>query len=182
MLIDSHLLDNGKLDKEYSLNNKIQLNEYSCMDIPNAVYNKLRELEDVLEKYGIESAEELDGVLKPLIDNGELENWKSAIFWKTQTERLEQELAELKQKAIVLPKELQVGGKIFWANEYGVFCGKLCAVTKNINPDGKFNLWLYCIYDNGLSYSHLIEDFKVELFATKEEAEQKLAEIREKDE
>ena len=60
------------------------------------VIDRLAELEDVLEKYGIENAEELDGVLKPLIDNGELENWKSAIFWKTQTERLEQELAELK--------------------------------------------------------------------------------------
>lgn len=58
--IDSHLLDNGKLDKEYSLSSKIELNDYSCMDIPNAVYNKLGELEDVLEKYGIESAEELE--------------------------------------------------------------------------------------------------------------------------
>lgn len=60
MCIDSHLLDNGKINKEYDLNNKIQLNEYSCMDIPNAVYNKLGELEDVLEKYGIENAEDLD--------------------------------------------------------------------------------------------------------------------------
>ena len=92
MCIDSHLLDDGKFDKEYSLNNKIQLNEYSCMDIPNAVYNKLGELEDVLEKYGIETTEELDGVLKPLIDNCELENWRRVIFWKTQNEKLKQQL------------------------------------------------------------------------------------------
>lgn len=64
------------------------------------IFNKLGELEDVLEKYGIETTEELDGVLKPLIDNGELENWKSATFWKMQTERLKKELAELKQKRL----------------------------------------------------------------------------------
>ncbi len=85
---------------------------------------KLGELEDVLEKYGIESAEELDGVLKPLIDNGELENWKSAIFWKTQTEKLEQELAELKQKSNVLEKALEFAVEIaniksnhFWTSK-----------------------------------------------------------------
>lgn len=88
------------------------------------------------------------------------------------------ELEEQLRNAIVLPKELQVGCKIFWANEDGVYSGKLYAVTKDINPDGCFNIWLYCLYDNGLSYSHLIEDFEVELFATKEEAAQKLAEIK----
>lgn len=60
LCIDTHLLDNGTFDKEYSLNNKIQLNEYSCIDIPKAVYNKLGELEDVLEKYGIKSAKALE--------------------------------------------------------------------------------------------------------------------------
>ena len=62
--------------------------------------NKLGELEDVLEKYGIETTEELDRVLKPLIDNGELENWKSAIFWKMQAKRLkrkEEVLAKLEE-------------------------------------------------------------------------------------
>lgn len=58
-----------------------------------------------------------------------------------------------------MPKELQVGCKIFWANEYGVYSGKLCAVIKDINPNGGFNIWLCCLYDNGLSYSHLIKDF-----------------------
>lgn len=58
--IDSHLLDNGEMVKEYSLNSKIKLNHFSCMDIPNAVYDKLGELEDIFEKYGIDSVEELD--------------------------------------------------------------------------------------------------------------------------
>ena len=70
------------------------------------IEDKLGELEDALEKYGIENAEELDGVLKPLIDNCELENWKSAIFWKTQTERLAQELADLQHLLEVAEKAL----------------------------------------------------------------------------
>ena len=61
--IDSHLLDNGEMVKEYSLNSKIKLNHFSCMDIPNAVYDKLGELEDILEKYGID-VEELEQELK----------------------------------------------------------------------------------------------------------------------
>ena len=71
------------------------------------------------EKYGIETTEELDGVLKPLIDNGELENWKSATFWKMQTERLKKELVELKQKAIVLEKafELACDPRDDWGGE-----------------------------------------------------------------
>lgn len=87
MLVNSHLLDNGKLDKEYDLNNKIQLNEYSCMDIPNAVYNKLGELEDVLEKYGINN---LDDFIKEYSSrNIKLANDNYA---------LKQELADLQHK------------------------------------------------------------------------------------
>ena len=136
------------------------------------IFNKLGELEDVLEKWNIE---DLDKFLEEQIaKKRELND----ILWK-----MEQELAELKQKAIVLPKELCIGCKIFWVNEYGIYSGKLCAVTKDINPNGGFNIWLCCLYDNGLSYSHLIKDFEVELFATREEAQQKFAEIRgEKDE
>ena len=62
--IDSHLLDNGEMVKEYSLNSKIKLNHFSCMDIPNAVYDKLGELEDILEKYGVESLDTLEHIIK----------------------------------------------------------------------------------------------------------------------
>ena len=85
--------------------------EYICKKyIIGEAIKKLGELEDVLEKYDIETTEELDGVLKPLIDNGELENWKSAIFWKMQTERLNKELAELKQQ--LAEKDEQLRAKI----------------------------------------------------------------------
>ena len=33
MCIDGHLLDNGKLDKEYSLTDKMEFNEFSCIDL-----------------------------------------------------------------------------------------------------------------------------------------------------
>lgn len=150
--------------------------EYTCKKyIIGEAIKKIGELEDVLEKYGIETTEELDGVLKPLIDNGELENWKSATFWKMQTERLKQELAELKQKAIV-PK-FKVGQDVFII---------LDAVIKdtNINSITIFagnELSYYCKYvNNEKMYLELDEE---EIFATKEETEQKLAEIKgEKDE
>lgn len=91
---------------------------------------------------------------------------------------LEEENKQLKLYSIILPKGMQVGNKIFWANEDGVYSGKLCGLTKDINPNGGFNIWLYCLYDNGLSYWHLIKDYNVELFPTKEEAEQKFAELK----
>lgn len=70
--IDSHLLDNDKEVKEYSLNSKIEFNEYSCMDIPNAVYDKLGILEDIMGKYHCNDVEELD---KKLADSN---TWKKA--------------------------------------------------------------------------------------------------------
>lgn len=93
----------------------------------------------------------------------------------------DQRIAELEEQlknAILLPKELHIGCKIFCANEDGVYSGKLCAVTKDIKPNGEVNIWLYCLYDNGLSYSHLIKDFGVELFATEEEAQARLRELQ----
>ena len=85
---------------------KFDYENYRALKPKQDVVDKLGELEDVLEKYGIEITEELDGVLKPLIDNGELENWKSANFWKMQTERFKKELAELKEQLRSQPAEI----------------------------------------------------------------------------
>lgn len=147
----------------------------------NAI-DRLAELEDVLEKYGIENAEDLDGVLKPLIDNGELENWKSANFWKMQTERLKQELAELKQNAIV-PK-FKVGQEIYVIDDY-------FKVTSAIIERVIINKE-YSISEGETSYVHYLANlgekyewderylilYGEEISLTKEEAEQKLAEIK----
>lgn len=92
-----------------------------------------------------------------------------------------QRIAELEEKlknAIVLPKNLQVGNKIFWANENGVYCGKVCSITKDENPRGGFNIWFYCIYDNSLTFWHLLKDFNSKVFTTKEEAQAKLKELK----
>ena len=86
--------------------------------------------------------------------------------------KLEQELAELKEKAIVLPKNLQVGNKVFWANEDGLFIGEI----KTISQDTA--VWFYVVYDNGLTYWHLLKDFNNEVFATEQEAQAKLKEIQ----
>ena len=127
---------------------------------------KLGELEDVMEKYGIKNAEELDGVLKPLIDNGELENWRRVIFWKTQNERLKQELAELKRKAIV-PK-FSLGQEVWAISVYRKDCvdnftiQEICFCTR---------YGLYYKTDMGIN----LYEYYFDIFATREEAEQKLA-------
>lgn len=38
----------------------------------------------------------------------------------------------------------------------------------------KEGLWAYCRYEDGLTYWHLVEEFGIELFLTREEAEAKL--------
>ena len=124
--------------------------------------HKLCELEDVLEKWHIE---DLDKFIENLIaKKRELND----ILW-----RMEHELAELKQKAIVPQFKPNDDAYIIWngtiidvkissivtINEYIV---KTC--HSDLHHDG-----ISCIDEN-------------EVFATKEEAEQKLAEIRGKDE
>lgn len=186
MFVNSHLLDNGKLDKEYDLNNKIKLNEYGCMDVPNAVYNKLGELEDVLEKWHIE---DLDKFIEEQISKKRKLN---DILWK-----MVQELSELKQKAIVFPFEFD---KPFY---------KLCPKCNDQQTDCKHCAWGGCGFNQCYDIcqkenkGQIIREitFKKDncnvswnairfiskhwgkyYFATREEAEQKLAEIGGKDE
>lgn len=86
--IDSHLLDNGEMVKEYSLNSKIKLNHFSCMDIPNAVYDKLGELEDIMEKYGIESFELLEHIIKKgIVINSTIEDFAKEEYDKIKKDR-----------------------------------------------------------------------------------------------
>lgn len=121
--------------------------------------NKLGELEDVLEKWHIE---DLDKFLEEQIaKKRELND----ILWK-----IEQELAELKQKAIV-PK-FKVGQEIH------VVCDSKRIVSGWKIADYEYYKKRYVIKNkNGIDW--IRED---RIFATKEEAEQKLAEIGEKDE
>lgn len=131
-------------------------------------------IEDVLEKYGIENAEELD-LLLDKNDNLLLSNGVRLL--KERNDRLEQELAELKQKAIV-PK-FKIGQEVWWIDtrvnsfneqRYRIesyLIDSIVIAKEQFRYYGDDGLWLG-------------DD---ELFATKEEAEQELAKIKgEKDE
>ena len=140
--------------------------EYTCKKyIIGEAINKLGELEDILESWHIENLEELKTMLHDC-QVYHLENNSN----ETLIHNLKNELAELKQKAIV-PK-FKVGQDAFII---------LDAVIKdtNINSITIFagnELSYYCKYvNNERMYLELDEE---EIFATKEEAEQKLAEIK----
>lgn len=142
------------------------------------VINRLGKLEDVLEKYGVENANELDALLdhdlkqmlKKNIDLETLVEKYKAQNKKYFAEKIKakQELAELKQKAIV-PK-FKVGQEIYYiyGNEIRSMFVSSIEITKTL-----------------IGY-HSLRDFaqlENNCFATKEEAEQKLTEIKgEKDE
>ena len=144
------------------------------------VGTKLGELEDVLEKWHIEN---LEGYISASIEMRNIAidekktQFKRYIEEVTKREKIEQELAELKQKAIV-PK-FKIGQKVWWIDtrvnsfneqRYKIesyLIDRIVITKEQFRYYGDDGLWLG---DN-------------ELFATKEEAEQKLAEIKgEKDE
>ena len=144
--------------------------EYTCKKyIIGEAIKKLGELEDILESWHIENLEEL----KIRLNDCQVYHLQNNSN-ETLIHNLKNELAELKQKAIV-PK-FKVGQDVFII---------LDAVIKdtNINSITIFagnELSYYCKYvNNEKMYLELDEE---EIFATKEEAEQKLAEIGGEDE
>lgn len=168
MLVNSHLLDNGKLDKEYDLNNKIKLNEYSCMDVPNAVYNKLGELEDILESWHIENLEEL----KTRLHDCQVYHLKNNSN-ETLIHNLKNELAELKQKAIVPKFSLRQTCFIIWEND--IISAQIEKIIMKLSKDEEENSIFYSITNQ---YGYALRFPEEQLFATKEEAEAKLRELQ----
>ena len=122
---------------------------------------KLGELEDVLESWHIENLEELKTRLHDC-QVYHLENNSN----ETLIHNLKNELAELKQKAIV-PK-FKVGQEIYYiyGNEIRSMFVSTIEISKNLI--GYHSLRDFAQFENNC-------------FATKEEAEQKLAEIGGKD-
>lgn len=82
----------------------------------NAI-DRLAELEDVLEEFELTSAEDLRNYLNFQDNMGTI--WESKLDLKNKIAVLEQELAELKQKAIVLEKafELACDPRDDWGGE-----------------------------------------------------------------
>lgn len=127
--------------------------------------HKLCELEDVLEEYNIQDAQDLDRYL----------NFKTnVVIWEGRAELehkikdLKQALSEFKQKAII-PK-FSVGQEIWYifGNEIRSMVVSTIEATKN----------LICYHN----FKGDVSQWESNCFSTKEEAEQKLAEIGGKDE
>lgn len=164
--------------------------------------NKLGKLEDALEKYGIKNAEELEDYLTPklfcyakLSEN--LDEFKKYCQFEPiinidtcepqvelitdKIKDLEQELAELKQKAIV-PK-FKVGQKIFFIDtNFQIEQGVIYQIRMFQMDSSE---WGNHLIDLGQEYEddiRFIYEDEEEIFATKDEAEMKLAEIGGKDE
>lgn len=127
--------------------------------------HKLCELEDVLEKYEIEDAKQLDNIINSIRTNTFIDIENKEIL-ELENANLKSELAELKRKAIV-PK--------FKRQEH------ICSFAF-----GEIREYIVVAYlDNDVTLCENFETSELEwcdnnyLVSTKEEAEQKLAEIKE---
>ena len=126
--------------------------------------NKLGELEDVLEKFNIGYAAQLDSILTVNRTNTLIDIENKEIL-ELENANLNSELAELKQKAIVPKFERQ-------SHIYGFAYGRIKPYvviayldnTITLCEDVQSNTFEFC------NNAYLVE--------TKEEAEQKLAEIK----
>lgn len=84
---------------------KFDYENYRALKPKQDVVDKLGELEDVLEEFELTSAEDLRNHLN-FQDNMAI--WEGKLELKNKIADLEQELAELKQKAIVLEKAFEL--------------------------------------------------------------------------
>lgn len=158
------------------------LDKNESVFVGNAI-DRLAELEDVLERWHIEN---LEGYIAALIEvrNIAIEEkktqFKRYIEEVTKREKLEQELAELKQKVIV-PK-FRTYQPIFYITqyytstkgnpEYDIISDKYYVAE---NENEIILGWNYAKDFNQRKYYYVRKDW---VFATKEEAEKKLAEIK----
>ena len=147
--------------------------EYTCKKyIIGEAINKLGKLEDVLESWHIENLEEL----KTRLHDCQVYHLKNNSN-ETLIHNLKNELAELKQKAI-MPK-FKIGQEVWFVSDpYTARYAKVRHMKiEEISISSIF-------VERGVMYAG--DDWagisESELFATKEEAEQKLAEIGGKDE
>lgn len=136
--------------------------------------HKLCELEDVLEKYGIENLEEY---ISALIEERNFAIEEAKIKFKRykdeaiKREKLEQELVKLKQKAFV-PK-FEVGQTLFRLDFGSIIPFVVNEVYVNVKVDKSMSIQYF-------DYVGLIIE-ENDLFATREEAEQKLAQLKGKE-
>lgn len=147
-------------------------NEYTCkLHLTGKAIKRFGELEDVMEKYGIEN---LDDFIKEYSSR----NIKLA----NDNYNLEQELAELKQK-VIMPK-FKVGQEIYVTDDYfkvtSAIIERVIINTEYSISEGETS-YVHYLVNLGEKYEwderYLILDGE-DISLTKEEAEQKLAEIK----
>lgn len=126
--------------------------------------NKLGGLEDVLEKFDIGYVAQLDSILNSIRTNTLIDIQNKEIL-ELENANLRTELAELKQKAIVPKFERQ-------AHIYGFSYGKIKPYIVVAYLDNTITL---CEDTQSKTFEFCNNNY---LVATKEEAEQKCAEIR----
>ena len=136
--------------------------------------DKLGKLEDVLEEFELTSAEDLRNHLN-FQDNMAI--WEGELNYKNKIADLEQQLAKLKQKAIVPKFGLGQPCFIIWID--GVMLFHIEKIIMELSKDEEETSVDYLITNH---YGYALTFPEEEIFATKEEAEQKLAEIGGKDE
>ena len=150
---------------------KFDYENYRALKPKQDVVDKLGELEDVLEEFELTSAEDLRNYLNFQDNMGTI--WESKLDLKNKIAYLEQELAELKQKAIV-PK-FSLGQEVWAISVYRKDCVDNF-IIQEICFCSRYGLY----YKTNMGIN--LYEYYFDIFATKEEAEQKLAEIGGKDE
>lgn len=137
----------------------------------NAI-DRLAELEDILESWHIENLEEL----KTRLHDCQAYHLKNNSN-ETLIHNLKNELAELKQKAIVPKFSLGQTCFIIWEND--IISARIEKIIMKLSKDEEENSIFYSITNQ---YGYALRFPEEQIFATKEEAEQKLTEIGGKDE
>ena len=164
---------------------KFDYENYRALKPKQDVVDKLGELEDVLEEFELTSAEDLRNYLNFQDNMGTI--WESKLDLKNKIAELEQELAELEQELaelktkVIVPK-FRTYQSIFYITqyytstkgnpEYDIISDKYYVAE---NENEIILGWNYAKDFNQRKYYYVRKDW---VFATKEEAEQKLAEIK----
>lgn len=139
--------------------------EYTCKKyIIGEAINKLGELEDVLESWHIENLEEL----KTRLNDCQVYHLKNNSN-ETLIHNLKNELAELKQKAIVPKFSLGQTCFIIWEND--IISARIEKIIMKLSKDEEENSIFYSITNQ---YGYALRFPEEQIFATKEEAEQSL--------
>ena len=129
---------------------------------------KLGELEDILESWHIENLEEL----KIRLNDCQVYHLQNNSN-ETLIHNLKNELAELKQKAIMSKFSLGQTCFIIWEND--IISAKIEKIIMNLSKDEEENSIFYSVTNQ---YGYALRFPEEQIFATQEEAEQKLAEIK----